>query len=132
MEYSSKAETFSIPAGKLYGLLSDCHRLAETIPPSLGGCKLAGDELRFTLGGMLPCTLKIDSAIPESQVSYLIASGQKMSAMMDFHIEPAASGQCTLRFHVAADIPPFMDNLIRKSIGHAAENAVESLRNRLQ
>ena len=131
MEYSSQSEILPISSDKLYALLSDYQKFAEIIPSSFQGWSLTDDGFQFTLNGMLPCTLKINETIPYSQVSYLIESGKKLAAQMFFYIEPVDEGKSSIQIHISADVPPFMGKIIQKTIEHATESAVQSIKKRL-
>lgn len=131
MEFSSKPETIQAPAVQLYALLCDYERCGQLIAPQLSDFTSIENGFRFNFQGMTVCNLQLISQTPCSQVSYHIESDKKIAADIVFLITDNGDC-CLLQIKASANVPFFMQAMIKKPLEKMVESAVQQIKQSLK
>lgn len=128
MRINSQTETISAVPEKIFNLLvSFAHADHTPTIPQVTDWTNLDNGFRFTIAGMITCTMQLADQRPFSRVEYLVSTDKGISATAAFIIEEA--GGCSqLRIEADADAPIFMQAMIKKPLEQAMNKGLSKLK----
>lgn len=128
MKITSNTETISATPEKIFNLLvSFAHADHAPAIPQVSDWTNLENGFRFTIAGMITCTMQLADQRPFSRIEYQVSTDKGISATAAFLIEEAGSGS-QLRIEADADAPIFMQAMIKKPLEQAMNKGLAKLK----
>lgn len=128
MKISSTTETVSATPEKMFNLIvSFAHTDQVPAIPQVSDWTNIENGFRFTIAGMITCTMQIAEQRPFSLVEYKVSSDKGISATAIFHIEDAG-GLSQVNIEADVDAPIFMQGMIKNPLEKAMNTGLAKLK----
>ena len=128
MKIQSNTETFRNAQEEVYDtLVNFTKRIQVPAVPKISNWSVTDDTCSFTLNGMITCQLRLTEQVPCSKVCYHIDTDKRISADAVVNIAPAGEGS-TVQVEAEADVPFFMQALIKGPVEQALNQAISKIK----
>lgn len=132
MKIQSNKESFSTSPERVFNALLNFTR--QELPsniPQIKDWRITEDGCSFNINDMVTCYFHLVGQMPFTKVTYRIDTDKKFSAHADFLIEDSGSG-CTLQIVAEADIPIFLQPMLKGTIEQAINKALSRLKEMIE
>jgi hypothetical protein len=131
MDLSSKTETVSMPAERLYSLLS---AFCDTNSPAFQEIKKMADitpvenGFSFTVANMINGVVTLKEAVPYSSVTYSINTDKKISGEATFLINGTDETHADLQIKADAQVPFLLKAMIEEPMRRGMDQIVSRIK----
>jgi len=124
MKLSSNKEIIAAPAEKVYAVLFSFSQ-SGTVPsiPQVSDWQSVENGFECTISNMIRCKMQLVEQKPYSHLTYQISTDKGINANAEGLIEPSGS-QCTLQLVVEADVPLFIQPMVKSPLQQALDKAI--------
>lgn len=128
MTINSNKEIIAVAPEKLYNMLVSLSKatIAPNIP-QISDWEVLDNGCRFSLAGMLTCSMFLTEQDPFRCVVYQIDTDKNIGAKAFFHIESTSTG-CELQIEADVNAPIFMQAMIKTPLQQALNKGTSKLK----
>lgn len=128
MTINSNSGEIQASNAKIFGMITDCRRFGEFLPPQVQDWKAEEDYCEFSVAGMVTARIEISEKVAFSNVTYAIKNDKNLPVTFRIDITEKGATTSEVGLNIEANVPFFLQGMVKDPLQKVADTIATKIK----